>query len=168
MTLAATISILFFLFFFCHRLFFLGFANHGPPSLPVLCHTNHLHVLSQHIHKPLLYLLPDSSIFCILLPIYLLWICPDHLNLASLTLSPDCLVRSVPLMHSSLILSVLVTPTEFLNIFSHIQLCLLSFCQCPQTKKHCWSRYPLVKPSFYFCGYPVIYYRSNLVYVFVL
>ncbi|XP_068182162.1 mitogen-activated protein kinase kinase kinase kinase 4 isoform X5 [Antennarius striatus] len=65
-------------------------------------------------------LLPGSSKLSILLPIYslsLLWTCPNHLSLASLTLSPKPLTFAVPLMYSFLILSILVTPRENLSIF---------------------------------------------------
>ncbi|XP_054648940.1 uncharacterized protein LOC129190355 [Dunckerocampus dactyliophorus] len=65
-------------------------------------------------------LLPGSSKLSILLPIYslsLLWTCPNHLSLASLTLSPKPLTCAVPLMYSFLILSFLVTPRENLSIF---------------------------------------------------
>nr|XP_057943069.1 uncharacterized protein LOC131138282 isoform X1 [Doryrhamphus excisus] len=60
-------------------------------------------------------LLPGS----ILLPIYslsVLWTCPNHLSLASLTLSPRPLACNVPLMYSFLIVSILVTPNENLSI----------------------------------------------------
>ncbi|XP_068170159.1 MTOR-associated protein MEAK7 isoform X1 [Antennarius striatus] len=68
----------------------------------------------------LLGLLPGSSKLSILLPIYSLsplWTCPNHLSLASLTLSPKPLTCAVPLMYSFLILSFLVTPRENLSIF---------------------------------------------------
>uniref|UniRef100_A0A8C4N0J5 Uncharacterized protein n=1 Tax=Eptatretus burgeri TaxID=7764 RepID=A0A8C4N0J5_EPTBU len=69
---------------------------------------------------PLL-LLPGGSIFNILLPIYsvsLLCTCPNHLNLASLTLSPNHPTCAVPLIYSFLILSILVTPNENRSIFN--------------------------------------------------
>uniref|UniRef100_A0AAR2JTL4 proton-translocating NAD(P)(+) transhydrogenase n=1 Tax=Pygocentrus nattereri TaxID=42514 RepID=A0AAR2JTL4_PYGNA len=55
----------------------------------------------------------------ILCPIYLLFLlntCPNHLNLASLALSPNCSTFTVPLICSFLILSILVTPNENLSI----------------------------------------------------
>ncbi|KAF7653156.1 hypothetical protein LDENG_00086470, partial [Lucifuga dentata] len=64
-------------------------------------------------------LLPGSSNLSILLPICslsLLCTCPNHLSLASLTLSPKHLTCAVPLMYSFLILSILVTPKENLSI----------------------------------------------------
>ncbi|KAF7707483.1 hypothetical protein HF521_018701, partial [Silurus meridionalis] len=48
----------------------------------------------------------------------LLCTCPNHLNLASLTFSPKHPTCAVPLINSFLILSILVTPNENLNIFS--------------------------------------------------
>ena len=70
---------------------------------------------------PPLLLLSNSSKNNILLPIYpsfCLYTCPYHINLASLTLSPICLTLAVPRINSFLILSVLVTPKENLNIFN--------------------------------------------------
>ncbi|KAF7650345.1 hypothetical protein LDENG_00127500, partial [Lucifuga dentata] len=64
-------------------------------------------------------LLPGSSNLSILLPICslsLLCTCPNHLSLASLTLSPKHLTCAVPLMYSFLILSIFVTPKENLSI----------------------------------------------------
>ncbi|KAF7692621.1 hypothetical protein HF521_010231, partial [Silurus meridionalis] len=66
-------------------------------------------------------LLPGGAILSILLPIYpmsLLCTCPNHLNRASLTLSPKPTTCTVPLISSFLILSILDTPNENLNIFS--------------------------------------------------
>ncbi|KAF7706705.1 hypothetical protein HF521_019959, partial [Silurus meridionalis] len=66
-------------------------------------------------------LLPGVSILSILLLIYhmsLLCTCPNHLNLASLTLSPKRPTCVVPLINSFLILSIVVTLNENLNIFS--------------------------------------------------
>ncbi|XP_068178365.1 uncharacterized protein [Antennarius striatus] len=65
-------------------------------------------------------LLPDSSKLSIPLPTFslsVLWTCPNHLSLASLTLFPKPLTCAVPLMYSFLILSILVTPKENLSIF---------------------------------------------------
>ncbi|XP_061651367.1 mitochondrial 2-oxodicarboxylate carrier isoform X2 [Phyllopteryx taeniolatus] len=65
-------------------------------------------------------LLPGSSILIVLLPIYslfLLWTCPNHRSLLSLTWSPKHRTSAVPLMSSFLILSNLVTPRANLNIF---------------------------------------------------
>ena len=107
-------------------------AIHPPPSFSVLCiffsHTNYLHVLSHIIQKSPLCLLPGSSILIILLPIYSLSVlctCPNHLNLASLTLSPRRLTRVVPLMCSFLILSILVAPTENLSVFNSVSSLLV-------------------------------------------
>ena len=50
----------------------------------------------------------------------------SHLSLASLTLSPNCLTCSVLPMCSFLILSILVTPTENLDLFNSVS----------------WSHYP--------------------------
>ncbi|KAF7686644.1 hypothetical protein HF521_015037 [Silurus meridionalis] len=68
-----------------------------------------------------LFLLPGVSILSILLliyPVFLLCTCPNHLNLTSLTLSPKRPTCTVPLINSFLILSIVVTPNEHLNIFS--------------------------------------------------
>ncbi|KAI5104455.1 sodium/calcium exchanger 1 isoform X3 [Silurus meridionalis] len=68
-----------------------------------------------------LFLLPGGSILSILLLIYpmsLICTCPNRLNLASLTLSPKRPTCAVPLINSILILSIVVTPNEHLNIFS--------------------------------------------------
>ncbi|KAF7688101.1 hypothetical protein HF521_014107, partial [Silurus meridionalis] len=68
-----------------------------------------------------LFLFPGGSILSILLPIHpmsLLCTCPNHLNLASLTLSPKRPTCAVPLINSFLILPILITPKENLNIFS--------------------------------------------------
>ncbi|KAF7708492.1 hypothetical protein HF521_017549 [Silurus meridionalis] len=68
-----------------------------------------------------LFLLPGGSILSILLLIYpmsLLCTCPNHFNLASLTLSPKCPTCAVPLLNSFLILSILITPKENFNSFS--------------------------------------------------
>ncbi|KAF7711836.1 hypothetical protein HF521_000847, partial [Silurus meridionalis] len=64
--------------------------------------------------------LPGGSILSILLRIYpmsFLCTCPNHLNLASLTLSLKCPTCAVPLINSFQILSILITSNEHLNIF---------------------------------------------------
>ncbi|KAF7697330.1 hypothetical protein HF521_005748, partial [Silurus meridionalis] len=69
----------------------------------------------------LLFFLPGGSILSILLLIYpmsLLCTCPNHLNHTSLTLSPKRPTCSVPLINSFLILSIVITLNEHLNIFS--------------------------------------------------
>uniref|UniRef100_A0AAR2JPB9 Protein FAM50A n=1 Tax=Pygocentrus nattereri TaxID=42514 RepID=A0AAR2JPB9_PYGNA len=122
-------------------------ADHLPPSCPIHCllyfQTNHLHVHLHYIHKPslrstsspstrqlhlqhsLIYIIDDISIY----PLFLLNTCPNHLNLASLALSPNCSTFTVPLICSFLILSILVTPNENLSIFisatSSLASCLL-------------------------------------------
>uniref|UniRef100_A0A8C4Q084 Uncharacterized protein n=1 Tax=Eptatretus burgeri TaxID=7764 RepID=A0A8C4Q084_EPTBU len=71
---------------------------------------------------PLL-LQPGGSILSILVPIYsasLLCTRPNHLNLASLTLSPSRPTCAVPLIYSFLILSILVTPNENRSIFNSL------------------------------------------------
>nr|XP_057942759.1 uncharacterized protein LOC131138124 isoform X2 [Doryrhamphus excisus] len=93
----------------------LATANQSPPFNPVF-HTNYPHVLLHYIHKGHK---PGSSKRSILLPIYslsLLWTCPNHLSLASLTLSPRPLTCNLPLMYSFLILSIPVTPNVNLSI----------------------------------------------------
>ncbi|KAL7870153.1 hypothetical protein SRHO_G00076500 [Serrasalmus rhombeus] len=58
-----------------------------------------------------------SNILCPIYPLFLLNTCPNHLNLASLALSPNCSTFTVPLICSFLILSILVTPNENLSTF---------------------------------------------------
>ncbi|KAI5090312.1 eukaryotic translation initiation factor 4 gamma 3 isoform X8 [Silurus meridionalis] len=57
-------------------------------------------------------------ILLLICPMSLLCTCPNHLNLTSLTLSPKRPTCTVPLINSFLILSIVVTPNEHLNIFS--------------------------------------------------
>ena len=95
---------------------FLRFAlvNHIPSPLPVLC------IIFSHIHEYPLWVLSVTHIVSILPLIYPLSVhstCPNHLNLASLTLHPKRPTYAVPLMCSFLILSILVTPKENLNSF---------------------------------------------------
>ena len=81
---------------------FLFYCLHPPPSLqPLPCSQT----LSHHIHKPhldlLRFILPDSSIFSIFLPIYqssFLRTCPNHLSRASCVFFPNRSACAVPLI----------------------------------------------------------------------
>lgn len=95
-------------------------VNHLFLFLPVLCillcHTNHLHVLSYHIYKPplrpLSFLLAWSLYPHHLFPNILTFsFCPNQHNHASLVLSPNCLSSADPLIYSFLI------PNANRNIF---------------------------------------------------
>lgn len=107
----------FFIFFFQLLLSGVATADHLPPSCPtpsILFCTKSLHDLLHYIINALcglpLFLLPRSSIFNILCPLYpesLLWTCTNHLNLASLTLLLNHLTWGVPLIFS--LLSVLIS-----------------------------------------------------------
>ena len=68
------------------------------------------------------FLFPGSSIVSILLPIYpasFLSIWPNHLSLASRTFSPNRPTCAAPRMYSFLILSILATPNDDLNISNY-------------------------------------------------
>ena len=68
------------------------------------------------------FLFPGSSILSILLQIYpssFPRTCPYHLSFASRIFSPNRPTCAVPLMHSFLILSILVTPKENPNILNY-------------------------------------------------
>ena len=92
------------------------------PSLPVLCillcPANHLHVFVNNSHKSLLLplfplclaALSSTSFSQYNYSISSLCRCPDHFNLTSLTLSPNCQTWAVPLIHSFLILYILAYP----------------------------------------------------------
>lgn len=94
-----------------------------------------------------LVLLPGSSIFSILCPVYPLYFlctCPNCLNLASLTLSLNHSTSAVP--HFS---SIPVSPNKNLSIFNSAS-CLC--CKC-QTTHHSRSQYHIVNLSFHSCSF---------------
>lgn len=76
--------------------------------------------------------------------------CQNHVNLASVALSPT---RAVPLMHSFLISSILVNPTENLSIFNlqppsgSASRLFSSTLRDLQTLQNSRSHYPLVNIS---------------------
>ena len=164
---------------FCFfRLLPLGVATADPlsPISPArhIWHSNHSHVFSSLTTSmnlvfglPLL-LLPGNSKHNILLPIYstfCLCTCSYHLNLASLTLSPICLTWAVPRINSFLILSIVVTPKENLNIFltsatASSASCFLVNGTVSKTIQYGKSNYRLVNFPFSTCRKPSVADRS--------
>lgn len=67
-------------------------ADHLPPSYSMPS----INFLCNHP----LFLLPDSSIFKVICPLFLLYTCPNHINLACLTLSPNHLTLTCPSVFS--------------------------------------------------------------------
>lgn len=92
----------FFLFFFFGRPLFRTYHSDSSCSTSI-CPLHPLSSLTPSICLILVFLIPDSSISNIPLSIYplsLLCMCPNHLNLASITLSPSYSTCPVPLMMS--------------------------------------------------------------------
>ena len=143
-------------FQFCH-----SESSSSIPPCPLISSSPTTYMSSLSTSMNLLFgrplcLLPGSSIFIILQTIYspsLFCTCPYH---PTLTLSLRRLICAVPPMLSSLILSILVTLRENLNIFnpSSSATCLLVSATKP--KQHSWSHYFLLNLFFHLFSYSLV------------
>ena len=80
----------------------------------------HLQILSDCIHEPSVAWQFHGEHLSSNVLFLASFTCPNYLSLASLVLSPKHFTCAVPQMYSFLILSILVTPNENLNIFSSV------------------------------------------------